>query len=112
MSHLNSTQDRVSSETREKTVTPVSCISGAVISGAIATALYFLSTSIIETFARTPIHSHKLVALNIAAAVRTLVMGMSILATAIFAIATLGLLALALQLFIKGLTNPPVSPSE
>ena len=112
MTDLNSIQNQASSEDSQKPVTPIRCISGAAVSGAIATALYFLSASIIDTFAHKPIHSHKVVTLNIAAAVRTLVMGMSIMATAIFAIATLGLLALAIQLSLKGLTNSPASPSK
>jgi hypothetical protein len=40
--------------------------------------------------------------MNIAVAVRTLVLGMSTLATAIFAIATLGLIALGIQLLLQG----------
>ena len=82
--------------------TPLRCFSGALISGAIAAALYFLTLSIAQTFASKPLPSGSVTAANIAVAVRTLVVGMSTLATAIFAIATLGLVALGFQLLFKG----------
>ncbi|MBD2460938.1 DUF3082 domain-containing protein [Oscillatoria sp. FACHB-1407] len=81
--------------------TPLRCFVGASISGAIATALYFLTISIATTFANKPLPSGNATALNIAVAVRTLVVGMSTLGTAIFAIATLGLVALGIQLLFK-----------
>ena len=91
---------------------PWRCISGAVISGACATAFYLLTASIAQNFADKPIHSTNPITLNIAAAVRTLIVGLSTLGTGIFAIATLGLLALAVQLLVGRLTKRPVSPSD
>jgi Protein of unknown function (DUF3082) len=81
--------------------TPLRCLIGAMISGPIATALYFLTTSIAQTFANKPLPTGNATSINIAIAVRTLVVGMSTLATAIFAIATLGLVALGIQLLFK-----------
>ncbi len=79
-------------------VTPLRCLTGAGISGAIAYFFYFLSLSMIQTFAAKPLTTANAIALNIGAAVRTLVVGMGLLATGIFALTTLGLLGLALQL--------------
>uniref|UniRef100_A0ACD5GUF0 DUF3082 domain-containing protein n=1 Tax=Desertifilum tharense IPPAS B-1220 TaxID=1781255 RepID=A0ACD5GUF0_9CYAN len=81
--------------------TPLRCLTGAVISGAIATALYWLTGSIVQTFANKPIHSDNPLTINLAVAVRTLVIGMGFLGTGIFAVATLGLVALAIQLLIQ-----------
>ncbi|MGK7900857.1 MAG: DUF3082 domain-containing protein [Hormoscilla sp.] len=103
---------KTESPTALENISPWRCITGAVISGAIATALYFLTTSIAQTFANKPIHSSNPIAQNIGAAVRTLVVGMSTLGTGVFAIATLGLLALAVQQAIVRLTKRPVSPTD
>jgi hypothetical protein len=77
-----------------------------MIAGGIAAILYRLTLSIIETFANKPLPSGNYVAVNIAVAVRTLVMGMSAMATGIFAIATLGLVALGIQLLVQQLRQP------
>ncbi len=81
--------------------TPLRCIVGSVISGGLATAMFMLTVSIAQTFAAKPIPSGNQLAINIAVAVRTLVVGMSTMGTAIFGVASLGLLALAVQLVIK-----------
>ncbi len=89
---------------------PLNCLSGALISGGLATALYFLTTSIVQTFAAKPVHSNNLLVVNITAAVRTLVVGMSALATGIFGLVAIGLVALAIQLLVQKLskrTDPP-----
>jgi hypothetical protein len=88
--------------------TPLQCLIGAAISGALATVLYFLTTSVISTFANKPLPSGNTTAINISIAVRTLVTGLSTLGTAIFAISALGLVALAIQLAIQ---SPKKSPS-
>jgi hypothetical protein len=82
--------------------TPLRCLLGALISGTIAFALYSLTISIVHTFAAKPIQSDSRLALSIGAAVRTLVVGMSALGTGIFSIVTLGLVALAIQLLLRG----------
>jgi hypothetical protein len=86
--------------------TPLRCVTGAAVSGGLATALYLLTRSIVDTFAHKPVPMGNAFATNIAIAVRTLVMGLSTLATALFAIATLGLLALAVQLLIQNKRSP------
>jgi len=86
--------------------TPLRCIIGAGVSGSLATALYFLTRSIVETFANKPVSLTNQFAAKIGIAVRTLVMGVSTLATTLFAIATLGLLALAIQLWLQQGRSP------
>lgn len=86
--------------------TPLRCFTGAAISGSIAYALYLLTQSIITAFSNKPVPTGNYIATNIAVAVRTLVMGMSALATGIFAIATLGLIALGIQLLVQQLRQP------
>lgn len=85
--------------------TPQRCFTGALISGPIAYGLYLLTHSIANSFAQKPLPTGR-IAVNIAIAVRTLVIGMSTLGTAIFTIATLGLIALGIQLLMqKGATG-------
>ena len=86
--------------------TPLRCFTGAVIAGGIAFVLYSLTSSIVQTFANKPLPSGSYLATNIAVAVRTLVMGMSALATGIFGIAALGLVALGIQLLVQQLRQP------
>ena len=81
--------------------TPGRCFRGSVISGGFTFVMYLLNQSIIRALADTPLPTKSVAAANIAVAVRTLVIGVSTLSTAIFAIATLGLLALGIQLLIQ-----------
>lgn len=81
--------------------TPGRCFRGGFISGGLAFAMYSLTQSIIQVLANTPLPSKSVVAANIAVAVRTLIIGVCTLGTAIFAIATLGLLALGVQIWIQ-----------
>jgi len=74
---------------------------GSGISGAFAIALYLLTTSIAQTFAAKPIPSSNMFAIKISLAVRTLVVGAATLATAIFAVATVGLIALGIQTLLR-----------
>ena len=73
------------------------------MAGAIAIALYSLTASIAQTFAAKPIHSNNPAVVNIASAVRTLVVGMTALATGIFGLVAIGLVALAVQILIQQL---------
>ncbi|MEA5417616.1 DUF3082 domain-containing protein [Spirulina sp. CCNP1310] len=84
--------------TEQPPTTPLRCLTGAAIAGSLATALYFLTQKIIIAFASKPLPTVNATAANIAVAVRTLVMGVSTLATAVLGIAALGLIVLALQL--------------
>jgi len=94
------TQPNVRQETHPS---PGRCLSGALISGGFAIALYFLTTSIAHTFASKPLLSTNSTAINIAIAVRTLVVGISTLATTIFSLVAVGLVALAVQISIQQL---------
>ena len=84
--------------------------SGALISGGFAFALYSLTSAIAQAFANKPLHTANFTAQNISVAVRTLVVGMSTLATGIFAITALGLLGLTLQVMIQRMTAPKSNP--
>lgn len=85
--------------------TPSRCLTGAVMSGGLAYAMYSLMIAIATTFATKPIHSDNQIVLNIASAVRTLVVGVVALGTGIFGIVAIGLTALAIQLLIQQLTK-------
>ncbi|MFM7424108.1 MAG: DUF3082 domain-containing protein [Elainella sp.] len=86
--------------------TPGRCWRGAAISGGLTAVLYGFTQTIVHVLAGVPIPNKSVTTVNIAIAVRTLVMGLSTLATAIFGIATLGLIALGIQLWIKQRTQP------
>ncbi|NEP57671.1 MAG: DUF3082 domain-containing protein [Symploca sp. SIO2G7] len=98
-------QDSQTGESTQTSLSPWRCLTGAMISGGLAFAAYSLTSSIAETYATKPIASTNLTAINIAIAVRTLVVGMSTLATFVFGIATVGLVALAIQISIQGIGN-------
>ncbi|GAB4145473.1 MAG: hypothetical protein Fur0046_23080 [Cyanobacteria bacterium J069] len=106
MSDINPAQESVvkkplSFVADETPPTPVRCWTGAAISGAIATALYYLTLSIHSTFASKPLPTGNSLAVSIGSAVRTLVLGMSCLALVTFGIATVGLVALGIQLLFQ-----------
>ncbi len=79
-------------------VSPLQCLTGAMLSSILAMLLYRLTTNIAQSFASHPLTASNQTAISLSIAVRTLVVGMSTLATAIFAFAALGLVGLALQL--------------
>lgn len=85
--------------------TPLRCIIGALISGVLTYGLYSLMVAIATTYANKPIASNSQLAANIASAVRTLVIGVTALGTGVFGIVTIGLLALAVQLFVQKRTG-------
>ncbi|NEO26024.1 MAG: DUF3082 domain-containing protein [Kamptonema sp. SIO4C4] len=89
----------------EKDVTPLQCITGGLIAGGLAFLFYLLDRNIIDTFAQKPLPDTNITATNIAVAVRTLVMGGVTLVTALFAIAGLGLLLLAIQTALQSKTK-------
>lgn len=94
-----------SADTAPPPPTPLRCLSGALISFGLAIALYSLTVSIAQTFAAKPIHSDNPIVVNIAAAVRTLVVGITALGTGIFGLVAIGLVALAIQIVIQKMTN-------
>ena len=85
--------------------TPLRYITGSVISGGFAFATYSLMIAIATTFANKPTHSDNQTVINIASAVRTLVVGIVALGAGIFGLVALGLFALSIQLFIQQLSN-------
>jgi hypothetical protein len=85
---------------------PLRCLTGAIVSGAMAIALYGLTSNIATTFATKPIGNRTTLAVNIAAAVRTLVLGSTALGTAVFGIIGVSLVGLAVQVAIKGDRQP------
>jgi len=99
-------------DTPQKLPGPWRCLTGALISGGFAIALYLLTTSIAQTFANKPLPSSNQTAVNIAIAVRTLVVGLSTLATAIFSIVAVGLVALAIQVSLGQHRNSTASDSD
>jgi hypothetical protein len=86
-----------SEESSEKPVTLLRCLFGSVLSGAIAFGLYSLMNSIVQTYATKPVASANPIALRIAVAVRTLVIGVSALGTGVFSLVAVGLLLLGIQ---------------
>jgi len=97
--------DLANSVTSQTQPTPLRCLTGALISGSLAIALYWLTASIAQTFAAKPIHSDNQAVISIASAVRTLVVGMVALGTGIFGLVALGLVGLAIQILIQQLTK-------
>ncbi len=91
---------------------PLQCLSAALISGGFAIGLYFLTSSIANAFASKPLTSANPTAINISIAMRTLVVGVSTIATALFGIVAVGLVALAIQSSIQQLKNKPMPPSD
>jgi len=81
-------------------------ISGAAISGGFAIGLYFLTASIAQTFASKPLASANPTAIRISIAVRTLVVGVSTLATTVFGVVTLGLVCVSVYVLFQQLKNP------
>jgi len=107
-----SQQDSESAENTQTSLSPWRCLTGAMIAGGLAFAAYSLTSSIAQTYAAKPIASTNPTAINIAIAVRTLVVGVSTLATFVFGIATIGLVALAMQISIQKLKNRTASTSD
>lgn len=89
------------SSTKPQPPTVLRCVTGSLMAGGFATALYVFTLSIAQTFANKPIHSDNVTVINIAAAVRTLVMGIVALGGGVFAFASVGLMLLAGQLLIQ-----------
>ncbi|MEG4326863.1 DUF3082 domain-containing protein [Microcoleus sp. herbarium5] len=104
---VSSAEDATSASSTPPTI--LRCVMGSLIAGGFAAALYALTLSIVQTFANSPIHSDNVTAINIGAAVRTLVMGIVALGAGVFAFASLGLMLLAVQLLIQKLLKKPTA---
>ena len=77
--------------------TPLRCLTGAVIAGVMSFALSAMTSRIATTFATKPMIQKTTMANNIAAALRTLVVGSTALGAATCGIISVGLVGLALQ---------------
>lgn len=92
-------------ESSTQKVTPIKCIIGSTLSGALAIAFLAMMRSIATVFATKPITFTNPISINLAIAVRTLVVGMTALGGFVFGIVALGLFLLAIQLIIQKLTQ-------
>jgi hypothetical protein len=77
--------------------TPLRCLTGSLIAGVMSFALYTMTSNIATTFATKPMGHKTTMAVNIATAVRTLVVGSTALGAAVFGIISVGLIALGIQ---------------
>jgi uncharacterized membrane protein YcfT len=84
---------------------PFRCLTGSVVSAIMAFGMYYLTAAIAASFAAKPIQSPNITVINITVAVRTLVVGISTLATGIFSLIALGLFALGIQVTIQRFKN-------
>lgn len=91
-------------EPQSQKVTPWKCLVGASISGGLAIACFYMMHSVATVFATKPITFTNPISINLAIAVRTLVVGITALATGIFGIVAIGLILLAMQLIIQKFT--------
>ncbi|GBF83272.1 DUF3082 domain-containing protein [Aphanothece sacrum] len=98
-----------SDRTESKKITPLNCLIGSTLSGSLAIALYSLTYSIVHSFTAKPLTSDNPLVLRIGSLVRTLVMGVSSLATFVCAFIAGGLILLAIQLWLQ---KTPVSSDK
>jgi Protein of unknown function (DUF3082) len=92
--------------------TPLKCLIGSFVAGSLALLLYRLTAAIAGSFALHPISNKSQIAHSLSVAVRTLVVGMSTMATGIFSIAALGLIGLGIQLLLQGGKRSPLPPTD
>ena len=76
---------------------PLSCLTGSLIAGTMSIAMYTMTVNIATTFATRPMIQKTTMAVNIATAVRTLVVGSTALGAAVCGIIAVGLVGLAIQ---------------
>ena len=96
-----------SAPAEEQPTTLWQCVSGSAIAGLFGYGAYSLTTRIATNFALHPFVSDNFIAVRISTAVRTLVVGMFTLATAVFGFAAIGLFALGLQTLLQKLQSQP-----
>ncbi len=88
-------------------ITPLRCFIGGGIAGSIGFASYMLTKAVVLTYANTPITFSNPLAVNIAATVRTLVIGITLLATFVFSLVAVGLTLLGFKLILDNLKGNP-----
>ena len=109
MSTPTSQSNNSSPSNLDPQVTPVRCLSNAAVLGAIATALYFLTQSVAQTYANQSIHSDNYIVVQMSVTVRTLVLGLCMLGTGVFSFLTVGLIFVAIQLSVQRLIKKDTS---
>ena len=77
--------------------TPLRCLTGSLMAGIMSIAMYTMTSKIATTFATKPMIQKSNMAINIATAVRTLVVGSTALGAAVCGIISIGLIGLAIQ---------------
>ena len=97
----NSAKISSSSDSDQEKITPFRCFSGSAISGVLGFGAYLLTKSIVVTYTTMPIKFNNPMAIRIATTVRTLIMGLTIMATFLFAMVTVGLIALGIKLILE-----------
>jgi hypothetical protein len=93
----------------QEKVTPGRCLLGSAISAALGFGVYSLSKAIAVSSAHTPVTSDNPLVIRITVAVRTLVLGVSSLATFVLGFVALGLILLAIQLIVQGISKKSTS---
>jgi len=91
--------------------TVVKCWTGSLMGAVIAYGCYQMTVAIATTYAAKPLLSHSVTTLNIAVAVRTLVVGICALGTGVFGLSALGLFALGIQILWRRASSHPPSLS-
>jgi Protein of unknown function (DUF3082) len=76
---------------------PLNCLTGSLIAGIMSIGMYTMTVRIATTFAAHPMIQKSTMAVNIASALKTLVVGATALGTGIFGIISIGLVGLAIQ---------------
>jgi Protein of unknown function (DUF3082) len=76
---------------------PLNCLTGSLIAGIMSIGMYNITVRIATTFAAHPMIQKTTMAVNIASALKTLVVGATALGTGIFGIISIGLVGLAIQ---------------
>lgn len=105
-------QDTQPTQTQETLPGPLRSLSATLIAGGCAIAFYFLTSSIAQAFANKAITSTNTTAIRISIAIRTLVVGLSTLATTLFSFVACGLLIVTIYASIQQLKNRKASPSN
>ncbi len=75
---------------------PLSCLTGSLLAGAMSIGMYTMTIKIATTFATNPMVQKATMAINIAAALKTLVVGAAAMGSGISGIISLGLIGLAI----------------
>lgn len=105
-------QEAPAEQSQDALPSPLKALTATLIAGGFAIALYFLTASIAQTFASKPITSSNPTAISISAAVRTLVVGISTLATFVFGFIAAGLVIVTIYSAIEQWKNRSAPPSD